>query len=132
MDTKDSNSKMDSRNNYLEAIQLADKLINGDDCTYGMIHCLDHYYNGAFNDDLDRFDKLRSEIGNDAWIPIGDRLPEEGEYVLGFRPFAKELGDARFTVLRFNGYVSVDHKGNTHGFERYHFVSHWQPLIEPK
>ena len=66
------------------------------------------------------------------WISIKKKLPMAGIKVLGYRPFAEELGDEEFTVLEYNGYVSVDHKGNTHGFERSHFVSHWQPLVGPK
>lgn len=67
----------------------------------------------------------------DAWIDILDKKPERGESVLAYRPYAKELGDEEFTVLKYKGYVSVDHKGNTYEFDRCHFVSHWQPLIKP-
>ena len=75
---------------------------------------------------------LQMAVSDSAWISISDKLPKEGEWVLGYRPFAEELGDRRFTVLEYRGYVNVDHKGNTHGFERCHFVSHWKPLIEPQ
>jgi hypothetical protein len=57
-------NKADVSSRYLELINLADKIINGDEKTFGMIQCLDHYYNGAWDDDLAKFDKLRSEIGN--------------------------------------------------------------------
>ena len=73
----------------------------------------------------------QTSVSSSAWIDITDKKPKDGEYVLGYRPFAKELGDEEFTVLKYNGYVRVDHKGNTHGFDRCHFVSHWQPLIKP-
>lgn len=66
------------------------------------------------------------------WIPIGRQLPEENQIVLAFRPYAHELGDETFTVLRFNNYLSTDHNNRPHGFERSHYVSHWQPLVEPK
>ena len=65
------------------------------------------------------------------WIEIGKQLPKDSQIVLAFRPYASELGDEEFTVLKYNGYVSVDHKGNTHGFERQHYVSHWQSLVKP-
>ena len=65
------------------------------------------------------------------WIKIDKQLPKDNQIVLAFRPYASELGDEECTVLKYNGYVSVDHKGNTHGFERCHYVSHWQPLVKP-
>lgn len=48
---------------YIYIIKLADKIINGDKSTFGMINCLDHYYNGAFNDDLQKLDELKSIVG---------------------------------------------------------------------
>lgn len=68
---------------------------------------------------------------NNDWIDINVEKPEIGESVLGYRPFAGDYGDELFTVLKYKGYNNVDHLGNTHGFERLHFVSHWQKLIKP-
>ena len=73
-----------------------------------------------------------STVSGSAWIAIADKKPEIDEYVLGYRPFAGDYGDELFTVLKYRGYVNVDHLGNTHGFERLHFVSHWQRLIKPQ
>lgn len=67
----------------------------------------------------------------DTWIDIEKQQPEKGEIVLGFRPFAKELGDDEITVLKYEGYNGFDHKGRAHRFERVHVVSHWQPLVKP-
>jgi hypothetical protein len=83
------------------------------------------------NTDKNNTQLPQSSASDSAWISVSDKLPQDGEYVLGYRPYAKELGDEEFTVLKYNGYVRVDHKGNTHGFERCHFVSHWQRLIKP-
>ena len=66
------------------------------------------------------------------WISIKDELPLAGLKVLCFRPFAKELSDDTFAILEYRGYVDVDHRGNTHGFERSHFVSHWKYLEAPE
>jgi hypothetical protein len=65
------------------------------------------------------------------WFDIKHLSPRVGETVLGYRPFASERGDEEFTVLKYEGNVTVDHKGNEFGFERCHFVSHWLPLIKP-
>lgn len=46
----------------LELIKLADKIINGNDKKLGMAQCVDLYYIGVWDDDLAKFDKLRSEI----------------------------------------------------------------------
>lgn len=66
------------------------------------------------------------------WIPIGTQLPEINQIVLAYRPDAHELGDETFTVLKYNGYLSTDHNMTPHGFDRSHFVSHWQPLVKPE
>jgi len=49
----------------LELIKLADKIINGDDKKLGMAQCVDSYYIGVWDDELSKFEKLISEIGND-------------------------------------------------------------------
>jgi len=67
----------------------------------------------------------------ETWISIEDEQPEKDQIVLGYRPFAKELGDDEITVLKYEGYVDFDHKGRMHRFERAHVVTHWQPLINP-
>jgi hypothetical protein len=67
----------------------------------------------------------------DTWIRIEDQQPEKDQKVLGYRPFAKELGDDEITVLNYTGYNSFDHKGRPHRFERCHVVTHWQHLISP-
>jgi hypothetical protein len=53
----------DIAENYINAIKLADKIINGDTNTYGMVQCLDHYYNGAFDEDLLKLQELKSKVG---------------------------------------------------------------------
>ena len=53
----------DVSSSYIEIIKLADKIINGDKNTFGLINCLDHYYNGAFDDDLQKLEELKSKVG---------------------------------------------------------------------
>lgn len=74
----------------------------------------------------------KTDVCGSAWINILEKTPKVGEYVLGYRPFANEVGDEEFTVLKYNGYEKFDYKGNIHSFDRCHYVSHWQPLIKPQ
>ncbi len=83
-------------------------------------HIIEHYLK-----------KVIEGASKDDWISIKDKLPKKGEKVFGYRPYAKDFGDEEFTVLEYEDSVSIDHKGNTHGFERIHFISHWKPLLKP-
>ena len=53
----------DVSSSYIEIIKLADKIINGDKNTFGLINCLGGYYNSAFDDDLKKLGELKSKVG---------------------------------------------------------------------
>ena len=47
-----------------ELIDLYDKVINGSNNSIGMTDCLDPYYFGCWEKELDKIDSLREEIFN--------------------------------------------------------------------
>jgi len=66
----------------------------------------------------------------DGWIAVGDRLPEEEQFVLAYRPFAhlKPAADRNVRCLMFRG---LDVPFSIGGFDGTHEVTHWQPLPQP-
>jgi hypothetical protein len=47
----------------IAAVLLAEKIILGDKNSYGMLNCLDGYYRDAFDDDLAKFEELKTKAG---------------------------------------------------------------------
>lgn len=45
-----------------ELIVLYDSLIYGANNNYGLLHCLDGYYQDAFDDEIDAIDSLKNKI----------------------------------------------------------------------
>ena len=45
-----------------QLINLYQKLINGGDGKYGLLNCLDHYYNGAFDKEIKKIERLKKKI----------------------------------------------------------------------
>ena len=56
------------------------------------------------------------------WIPVSERLPDDGQSVIVFWRKYKEVGEAVFG--KEEGWFSTDRDGC-------HDVSHWMPMPEP-
>ena len=59
------------------------------------------------------------------WVSVKDRLPEQGVYVLGFRP------DAVFDKNKITKLGKTQFENAEWLFEGIERVTHWMPLPEP-
>jgi hypothetical protein len=68
---------------------------------------------------------MKQEI---EWIPVGPRLPEEGEIVLGFFPDGDESGETVATAVRYGNRIYSDAPTSTaHCFVPTHWCYKPQP-----
>jgi hypothetical protein len=65
------------------------------------------------------------------WISVNDRLPEIGQFVLCYRPLAKETNDPIYDVRVFDGNERTSPQGIKHCFDMWCHPSHWMPLPAP-
>lgn len=56
------------------------------------------------------------------WISVKDRMPEDNDRVIAFRPYEAEVSAYRYSVMwGWALKTSVSHRG----------ITHWMPLPEP-
>lgn len=65
------------------------------------------------------------------WISVDDRLPEVGQSVLCYRPYAVNSGDRPVKIDKYEGWLNADFEGREHGFYSTCKPTHWMPLPEP-
>lgn len=73
------------------------------------------------------YDKLVDEMP-DGWIPVTERLPRYGDWVLGIGP------KKGYHVCEYRGITHFPYSGDIPWFSakgRYLTITHWMPLQEP-
>lgn len=109
-----------------------------DGCPYGEYDpdnggCFDEYKKDKIEkleNDIDKYQKEDNGVTVQEWIPVEDRLPEEGEYVLcvlkGFN-YGGKIQVCKFVPAdKFKDKPYFEHFRN--GFPP---VTHWMPLPQP-
>lgn len=64
------------------------------------------------------------------WISVKDRLPEIGQEVLVFRPYAHIHYDKNITIDARSGSERMVYDGARHDWHKPNYVTHWMPLPE--
>lgn len=60
--------------------------------------------------------------GMSKWIGVKDRLPDDSERVIAFRPNEADVSAYKYCVMwGWSVKISIKHRG----------ISHWMPLPEP-
>lgn len=79
-------------------------------------------WDGHTSKDVRRLLSIPAAVSVPQWISVKDRMPEDNDRVIAFRPYEAEVSAYRYSVMwGWALKTSVSHRG----------ITHWMPLPEP-
>ena len=106
---------MDVREKLVELLLQEDNVCEPSDCKYCGVKGGCGYYRTA-----DRL--IANGVTVQEWISVEDRLPDDNDRVIAFRPNEPEISAYKYCVMwGWSVKASLKHRG----------ITHWQPMPQP-